>query len=199
MTKSTNSFRKHSHIGSPVPPYGVVHAGPPSRHETQTKDDSPPDIWKNTISTPKHPKLQTPSFDLSKVVQPVLLNTSMDTEVPARRIHLKPVGNHRHNRLSSFSSSHDVKIPPPPPLPKPFLSEFKQTSRHPPPPFSRSTTTLPKPVRISSSGTNPLPSEPTTCNQLSTPPRPTVQLVEDSPAAYSEPSGSGQSCSSIVR
>ena len=74
-----------------------------------------------------------------------------------------------------LSSAQDFRIPPPPPLPKPKVPELHpstslhppplrpkpnmpelqpSSSRHPPPPFSRSITTLPRPVRISSTDAN---------------------------------------------
>jgi len=138
----SNSIKKTT-----APLYGTVNEES-FGEDKSVKDDSPPDTGRHTFSTPKNPRMQTPRFDLSKVVKPPKLDISVNTEVPDCRLNLKSTGN-RVYRLSSFSSSHDVQIPSPPPLPKPGLSEFQSPS-HPPPPFTRSATTLPKPVRINS-------------------------------------------------
>jgi len=151
-------------ISSPTPPYGDIREEALSIHkEEKFQDESPPDTSKHTFSTPKNPKMSTPSFDLSKVVKPNILDIS-DSEVPDRRLNFKAAGN-RVSRLSSFSSSHDVMVPPPPPpLPKPYQEVFQSPSRHPPPPFSRTVTSLPKRVRINSD-----------LAPLSPPPTPTIQ------------------------
>jgi len=198
------SARKTSqaYLPATVPPCSTV------QKEFQTSDgmtidDSPPDIEKHTISTPKHPRLKTPRFDLSKVVKPDHLHRSPETAVPNTRLFVNP-DVIPHKRLSSFSASQDFKIPPPPPLPKPNLSELQShASHHPPPPFSRSTATLPRPVHISSSDaytSHPHQSllEPRISNQLSPPPTPTVQLASDYSSDYDN-SDSVQSASSIVR
>jgi len=146
-----------------------------SSSKDRTIKDSPPDTGRHTFSTPKHPRMKTPSFDLSKVVKPTQLDTSVDTDVPDCRIKLKSTGT-RVYRLSSFSSTHDVQIPP---LLKPGLSEFQSPS-HPPPPFTRSATTLPKPVRINS---DVVP--------LSPPPTPSCtsqDMTEDHPSEISQSS-----------
>jgi len=185
----------------PVPPCSTVHKEFQTSLDGMTNDDSPPDIEKHTISTPKHPRLKTPRFDLSKVVQPDLLRRSPEAEAPSSRLFPNP-GMIAHKRLSSFSSAQDFKIPPPPPLPKPNLSELQPpTSHHPPPPFSRSITTLPRPVHISSSDANsnlPSQSQVDPSNQLSPPATPTVHLASDYSSDYDN-NDSVQSASSIVR
>ena len=179
----------------PVPPFSTVHKEIQTSQDGLINDDSPPDIEKHTISTPKHPRLKTPRFDLSKVVKPDHLNRSPEAEAPNSRLFLNPP-HIRHNRLSSFSSAQDFKVPPPPPLPKQNISELQPPTYHPPPPFSRSTATLPRPVRISSSDANY--NDPTISNQLSPPPTPTVHLASDYSYDYDN-NDSVQSASSIVR
>ena len=176
-------------VHCPVPLFNTLHEESKTSQAGITKDDSPPDIGEHTISTPKHPRLKTPSFDLSKVVKPVFPNTSMEEEVPASNLNLMP-DVIRSSRLSSFSSNYNFKAPPPPPLPKP---EFHTYARHLPPPFTRSATTLPRPVRLNSAD-----SYSTIPGPLSPPPTPTMQLVLD-PPSDSDTSGSVQSVTPIVR
>jgi len=204
ITSATKTSQTHppSTRHGQVPPCSTVQKEFQT-DDGMTNDDSPPDIEKHTISTPKHPRLKTPRFDLSKVVKPDHLHGSPEAEAPNSRLFVNPAMI-AHKRLSSFSSAQDFKIPPPPPLPKPNLSELQShTSLHPPPPFSRSTATLPRPVHISSSDANPnLPSQslvnPRIFNQLSPPSTPTVQLASDYSSDYDN-SDSVQSASSIVR
>jgi len=141
---------KLASVGRPAPPY--TSARKPSICELEDAvfhDDSPPDPGRHTFSTPKHPKMDTPTFDLSKVVKPPHMDMS-DTEVPDCRLKLKAAGN-RVYRLASFSTPQSSQFPPPPPpLPEICLPEFQSPSHHPPPPFSRTDTTLPKPIRKNS-------------------------------------------------
>jgi hypothetical protein len=193
IAKTLNPCSNHPSmtvVHCPVPPYGTLtlHEESQTSQAGMTKNDSPPDIEEHTISTPKHPRLKTPSFDLSKVIKPVFFNTSMEEEVPTSNLNLKPEAI-RSTRLSSFSSPHNSKAPPPPPLPKPQLVT---NARHPPPPFSRSATTLPRPVRLISTVSNS-----TIPGQMSYPPTPTVQLVLD--PHDSDTSGSVQSVTPIIR
>jgi hypothetical protein len=88
-TTNASQFIPHVRVvNGPVPPSSLVHEESQSSQDGMTNDDSPPDIEEHTISTPKHPRLKTPSFDLSKVVKPVYLNTSPEAKVPQTRLYL---------------------------------------------------------------------------------------------------------------
>eukprot|EP00092_Neocalanus_flemingeri_P019156 GFUD01020752.1.p1 GENE.GFUD01020752.1~~GFUD01020752.1.p1 ORF type:complete len:575 (-),score=81.20 GFUD01020752.1:106-1830(-) len=184
-------------VHCPVPPCGVEHEESQTSQAPITKDDSPPDIEQHTISTPIHAKLRTPSFDLSKVVKPVYHNTSVEAEVPTRKLNLQP-DVVRSSRVSSFSSYQVFKAPPPTLL-VPEIPEVRSKSLHPPPPFNRSTMTLPRTVRISSTESNStLPKQvQLDPSQISPLPTPTV-MGPDSDHDTSE-SGSVHSVTQIIR
>ena len=102
-----------------------------------------------------------------------------DTNVSACRLKLKADGNRMH-RLSSFSTPEGAKTPPPPPpLPEDCLHEFQSPSYHPPPPFSRTCTTLPKPIRRNSNLV--LQSPPLTPISLVDCPLPSTQVSRQQP------------------
>jgi len=145
------AISKLASVGRPAPPYNSARKPSICEFEDDVfQDDSPPDPGRHTFSTPKHPKMHTPTFDLSKVVKPSHNMDLSDSEVPDCRLKLKTAGN-RVYRLASFSTPHSSKFPPPPPpLPEITLPEFQSPSHHPPPPFSRTDTTLPKPIRKNS-------------------------------------------------
>merc|ERR1719154_532181 len=187
-----------SAVHCPVPPFKAVHEESCSSQVGITKDDSPPDIEDHTVSTPIHPRLRTPSFDLSKVVKPVYLDTSTETTVPISKLNLKPPVALPRSRVSSFRSA-----PPPPPLPKPDTAELYSDELHPRPPFLRSTQTLPRPVRITSTDSNstvPKPGfpDPLCCNHLSPPPTPRLLMDPPSGSDY-DTSGSVKSVTPLVR
>jgi len=167
------AISKLASVGRPAPPYNSARKPSICEFEDDVfQDDSPPDPGRHTFSTPKHPKMHTPTFDLSKVVKPSHMDLS-DSEVPDCRLKLKTAGN-RVYRLASFSTPHSSKFPPPPPpLPEITLPEFQSPSNHPPPPFSRTNTTLPKPIRKTSGAVprSPLtsPTAPLDCSLPSTP------------------------------
>ena len=123
-------------VHCPVPPFLTDHEASCSSKTSITKDDSPPDIEDHTISTPIHPRLRTPSFDLSKVVKPAYHNTSIETNVPTSRLNLKPQAALPSSIVFSFRSA-------PPPLPLPDMSKLCSDGLHLPPPFFRSKHTLP--------------------------------------------------------
>ena len=149
QTSLGNAKSKIASNGRSAPPYQSVKKLPLCEIEDAVfQDDSPPDPRKPTFSTPKHPKMETPTFDLSKVVKPSHMDTS-NTEVPARRLKLNKVGGNRMYRLSSFSTPEGAKTPSR--LPEDCLHGFQSPSYHPPPPFSRTCTTFPKPIRRNSS------------------------------------------------
>jgi len=135
---------KFASIGRPVPSCSVKKASLGELKDSVFQDDSPPDPGRHKFSTPKHPRMDTPIFDLSKVVKPQHMDASY-TEIPDCKLIFKATGC----RVSTLASQ-DVKIPRPPPLPKGSWSESQSLSHYPPPPFSRTSTTLPKPIHSNS-------------------------------------------------
>merc|ERR1719369_2034563 len=145
-------------VKCPVPPF---EDGDESK-DSIPENDSPPDIQEHTISTPIHPRLKTPSFNLSKVVKPVY--DPVEYEVPNKPDDAHALQENVNSKVSTFNSSK-IAVAPVSPLRK---SDNLQDPliNVPTPPFSRNCVTLPRLVHINSPENNPVISNQATAATL---------------------------------